>query len=150
MSIIPVFCDRGSETHRRLRKALIDSKSPFYELPSGSLASQICSTNEVYFVVCIVYLAFWIAYLVFWIVYLVFWIVYLVFGLVYLVFGLVYLVFGLVFLILGLVLNLPWSRSLYPDVVAVKTLTNIRVRGGHNAKNVQCSMFNVQCSMFNV
>ena len=65
-----VLCDRGSETHRRLRKALIDSKSPFYELPSGSLASQICSTNEVYFVVCIVYLAFWIAYLVFWIVYL--------------------------------------------------------------------------------
>ena len=59
-------------------------------------------------------------------------------------------VFGLVYLVFGLVLDLPWSRSLYPDVVAVKTLTNIRVGGGHNAEHVQCSMINVQCSIVNV
>ena len=81
-----------------------------------------------------------------------------VFGILYNVFGIWVGEFGILNSVLGilnsvlafgLVLNLPWSRSLYPDIVAVKTLTNIRVGGGHNAENVQCSIINVQCSMFN-
>ena len=41
--------------------------------------------------------------------------------------GSLHSVFGILYSVLafGLVLDLPWSRSLYPDVVAVKTLANI-------------------------
>ena len=75
-----------------------------------------------------------------------------IFGSLHSVFGILDSVFGILYSVLafGLVLDLPWSRSLYPDVVAVKTLTNIRVGGGHNTENVRLLMFNVQCSIVNV